>query len=65
MPTQTMIGQANPMAILFFLLFVISTLGITYFAAKKTKTTKDFYAAGRSVTGLQNGQTDLPSQVII
>lgn len=55
MPTQTMIGQANPVAILFFLLFVISTLGITYWAAKRTKTTKDFYAAGRSVTGLQNG----------
>ncbi|MCX8070470.1 MAG: sodium/solute symporter [Thermodesulfovibrionales bacterium] len=50
-----MIGQANPVAILFFILFVISTLGITYWAAKRTKTTKDFYAAGRSVTGLQNG----------
>ncbi len=52
---QTMIGQANPTAILFFVAFVISTLLITWWAAKRTRTTKDFYAAGRSVTGLQNG----------
>ncbi len=53
--TQTIIGQANPLAIMFFVLFVISTLVITYWAAKRTRTTKDFYAAGRSVTGFQNG----------
>jgi cation/acetate symporter len=53
--TQTIIGQFNPIAVMFFLLFVISTLGITYWAAKRTRTTKDFYAAGRSVTGFQNG----------
>jgi cation/acetate symporter len=52
---QTIIGQTNPVAIMFFLLFVISTLGITYWAAKRTRTTKDFYAAGRSITGFQNG----------
>ncbi len=52
---QTIIGQANPVAILFFVLFVISTLVITYWAAKRTRTTKDFYAAGRSITGFQNG----------
>lgn len=43
------------MAILFFLVFITLTLGITYWAAKKTKTTSEFYAAGRSVTGFQNG----------
>src|SRR5512135_2227616 len=53
--TQTMIGQANPTAIMFFVLFVLSTLGITYWAAKRTRTTKDFYAAGRNITGFQNG----------
>ena len=53
--TQTLIGQFNPVAVMFFVLFVISTLGITYWAAKRTRTTKDFYAAGRSVTGFQNG----------
>ncbi len=52
---QTIIGHTNPVAIMFFLLFVISTLGITYWAAKRTRTTKDFYAAGRSITGFQNG----------
>jgi cation/acetate symporter len=36
-------------------LFVASTLAITYFAAKRTRTTKEFYAAGRSITGFQNG----------
>ncbi len=52
---QTIIGQTNPVAIMFFLLFVATTLGITYWAAKRTRTTKDFYAAGRSITGFQNG----------
>ena len=53
--TQTIIGQFNPVAVMFFILFVLTTLGITYWAAKRTRTTKDFYAAGRSVTGFQNG----------
>jgi len=55
MPHQTIIGQTNPVAIMFFVVFVLSTLGITYWAAKRTRTTKDFYAAGRSITGWQNG----------
>ncbi|MGE5808044.1 MAG: sodium:solute symporter family transporter [Nitrospirota bacterium] len=53
--TQTIIGQANPVAIGFFIAFVITTLLITWWAAKRTRTTKDFYAAGRSITGFQNG----------
>lgn len=52
---NTTIGQANPISILFFLGFVLVTLGITYWAAKKTKSTSEFYAADRSVTGFQNG----------
>jgi cation/acetate symporter len=48
-------GEVNVVAIVFFFVFVAVTLGITYWAAKKTKTTKEFYAAGRSVTGFQNG----------
>jgi len=52
---QTLIGQANPVAIAFFLSFVALTLAITYWAAQRTRTTKEFYAAGRSVTGFQNG----------
>jgi cation/acetate symporter len=42
-------------AILIFLAFVVITLGITYWAAQHTRTTKDFYAAGGGITGLQNG----------
>jgi cation/acetate symporter len=52
---QSIIGQTNPVAILFFVLFVLTSLGITYWAAKRTRTRKDFYAAGRSITGFQNG----------
>ncbi len=52
---NTVIGETNFVAIFFFILFVLITLGITYWAAKRTRTTKEFYAAGRSITGFQNG----------
>lgn len=52
---QTTIGQVHATSILFFIAFIAATLGITYWAAKRTKTTKEFYAAGRSITGFQNG----------
>jgi cation/acetate symporter len=42
-------------AIIMFVLFVAVTLVITYWAATRTKTASDFYAAGRGITGLQNG----------
>ncbi len=45
----------NVSAIVMFLVFVSGTLGITYWAAKRTKTAKDFYTAGGGITGLQNG----------
>lgn len=45
----------NMSAIIMFLLFVGGTLGITYWAAKRTRTAKDFYTAGGSITGFQNG----------
>lgn len=53
--TQTIIGQFKPIAVMFFVLFVVTTLAITYWTAKRTRTTKDFYAVGRSVIGFQNG----------
>jgi len=53
--TATTLGQTNPIAIFFFFAFVMGTLGITYWASKKTKSTKDFYSAGRSITAGQNG----------
>jgi cation/acetate symporter len=49
------IQPTNWNAVLIFLAFVLVTLGITYWAAQHTRTTKDFYAAGGEVTGLQNG----------
>ncbi len=45
----------NWTAIIMFLIFVAGTLGITYWAASKTKTAKDFYSAGGGITGFQNG----------
>ncbi|NVI05186.1 cation acetate symporter [Paraburkholderia youngii] len=45
----------NPVAIATFLLFVLVTLGITRWAARRTRTTKDFYSAGGGLSGFQNG----------
>lgn len=45
----------NIPAVLMFLLFVAATLMITYWAAKRTRSTSDYYAAGGGITGLQNG----------
>jgi len=42
-------------AIIMFLIFVGLTMGITYWAASRTKTTADFYTAGGGITGFQNG----------
>ena len=50
-----MSGEPNPVAIACFLGFVAVTLGITWWAARRTKSAEHFYAAGRSVTGFQNG----------
>ncbi|MGK0255911.1 MAG: cation/acetate symporter [Arcobacteraceae bacterium] len=45
----------NIPAIIMFFIFVGATLGITYWAASKTKTASDFYTAGGGITGFQNG----------
>jgi cation/acetate symporter len=39
----------------FFFLFIAVTLGITWWAARRTRTTEHFYAAGRTITAGQNG----------
>jgi cation/acetate symporter len=41
--------------IAMFAVFVALTLGITWWAARRTRTRRDFYAAGGQITGLQNG----------
>ncbi|QOW20705.1 cation acetate symporter [Lysobacter ciconiae] len=48
-------GQANTSAIVMFLVFIVATMFITWWAAKRTKTTSDFYTAGGGITGFQNG----------
>ena len=45
----------NLSAIIMFVIFVGATLFITYWAAKRTSTAKDFYTAGGGITGFQNG----------
>ncbi len=41
--------------LLMFVAFVAVTLAITYWASRRTRTTAEFYSAGRSITGFQNG----------
>ena len=55
MSTGTAIGQPNAIAIGFFMLFVGLTLAITWWAARHTHTTDEFFAAGRRISGRQNG----------
>ena len=45
----------NWYAISMFCLFVALTMGITYWASGRTKSTADFYTAGGGITGFQNG----------
>jgi cation/acetate symporter len=45
----------SPIAIASFLAIVALTLGITYWAARRTRTAHEFYAAGSSISGWQNG----------
>jgi cation/acetate symporter len=52
---QTTLGHPTASAIFFFFVIVAMTLVVTYWAAKKTKTASEYYAAGRSVSALQNG----------
>ena len=54
------LGQAqkqatNWTAITMFAVFVLGTLYITKWAAKRTKSAADFYTAGGGITGFQNG----------
>ena len=45
----------NWAAIGMFVAFVLLTLGITYWAARQTKSAAQFYTAGGGITGFQNG----------
>jgi cation/acetate symporter len=52
---QSSLGSPTSSSIVFFFLIVGLTLVVTYWAARRTKTSSEFYAAGRSVSALQNG----------
>src|SRR5262245_34861599 len=55
MTPETTLGHFNIISALFFALFIAITLGITYWAAKRTKSTREYYAAGGNITAGQNG----------
>ncbi|MGH9793262.1 MAG: sodium:solute symporter family transporter [Candidatus Acidiferrales bacterium] len=52
---STSLGEPNLVAVIFFLLFIAVSLAVTVWASRRTRSTEQFYAAGRSVTALQNG----------
>ena len=45
----------NYTAIIMFVVFIVFTMGITKWAAKRNSSTADYYTAGGSITGFQNG----------
>jgi cation/acetate symporter len=45
----------NTVAVGMFLAFVAVTLTVTWWAARRTRSARDYYAAGGRITGLQNG----------
>ena len=48
-------GVPNISAMVMFLIFASATLLITYWAANRTRSAADFYAAGAGISGAQNG----------
>jgi cation/acetate symporter len=47
--------ELNIPAIIMFFIFIVFTLGLTVWAARRTKSASDFYTAGGGITGFQNG----------
>ena len=47
--------KLNIPAVIMFFVFIVATMGITKWAASKTKSASDFYTAGGGITGFQNG----------
>src|SRR5689334_17224618 len=52
---STGIGEPNTIAIVAFVGFAAVTLAITYWAARRTRTSSEFFAAGGKISALQNG----------
>ena len=51
----TSVGQPDVIAIGGFLIFIALSLGITWWAARKTRTSSEFFAAGGKISAAQNG----------
>lgn len=49
------VSHLNTTAVIVFFTFVLVTLGITHWASRHMKTTKDAYSAGGQITAFQNG----------
>src|SRR5688500_276205 len=52
---MTVLAAINVEAVVIFAIVLSITLGITYWASKRATSTVGFYAAGRQITGVQNG----------
>jgi cation/acetate symporter len=48
-------GSINMSAVIMFLIFVSASMVITWWAARRSRTANQYYAAGSSITGFQNG----------
>lgn len=53
--SATASGGLNVTAIAFFIFFVVVTLCITYWAARRTHSAAEYYSAGGQITSFQNG----------
>jgi cation/acetate symporter len=54
-PEASNLGHPGAAAIVFFFLFLAVSLGVTFWAARRTRSTEEFYAAGRQISAGQNG----------
>src|SRR5439155_9697776 len=56
MPTSLALASGvNELALSVFAVFIAVTLGVTFWAAKRTHTASEFWAAGRGISARQNG----------
>lgn len=49
------LAAVNELALAVFGVVLLTTLAITYWASKRTRTATEFWAAGRGISGVQNG----------
>src|ERR1700730_16551064 len=52
---NTSLGQPDALVIVIFAFVILLSLAITYWAARRTRSTEQFYTAGRNLSSLQNG----------